>query len=267
MSQLAKIREQQPLVHNMTNQVVANQVANGLLALGASPIMAYEKAEMEDIVSLASCLVLNIGTITETTFESMLVAGKVANHKNIPVVLDPVGVGASQYRRDVVKRLLEEVKMTLIRGNAGELAALGNVPWEAKGVDSGEGEYPLQDLAVTVAREFQTIVAISGEIDWISDGTTTYRVMGGSPLMTKVTGMGCLLSAVCGAFIGVTPQNSERLLAVVEAHAWYSQVGSIAAQSVSLPGSFVREFVDLLAIYDSKNLSDYYQQIEVEDLK
>ena len=108
MSQLAKIREQQPLVHNMTNQVVANQVANGLLALGASPIMAYEKAEMEDIVSLASCLVLNIGTITETTFESMLVAGKVANQKNIPVVLDPVGVGASQYRRDVVKRLLEE---------------------------------------------------------------------------------------------------------------------------------------------------------------
>ena len=104
MSQLAKIREQQPLVHNITNQVVANQVANGLLALGASPIMAYEKAEMEDIVSLASCLVLNIGTITETTFESMLVAGKVANHKNIPVVLDPVGVGASQYRRDVVKR-------------------------------------------------------------------------------------------------------------------------------------------------------------------
>ncbi|WP_314060085.1 hydroxyethylthiazole kinase [uncultured Vagococcus sp.] len=248
--QLNKIRAVSPLIHNMTNQVVANHVANGLLAIGASPIMAYAKEEVGLIASQASCLVLNIGTITTPIFESMLVAGRGANENDVPIVLDPVGVGASPYRQEIVKTLLSELKISLIRGNGGELAQLANVPWQARGVDSGAGQYSLARMAREVALANDCVVAISGERDWISDGTRLASVDNGHLLMTRVTGMGCLLSGVCGAFIGSYPNVFE---STVAAHAIYGIAGEKAAMATNLPSSFKVEFINQLFLLNESD--------------
>ncbi|MBP1044062.1 hydroxyethylthiazole kinase [Vagococcus sp. BWB3-3] len=241
--QLRRMKQQSPLVHNMTNQVVANHVANGLLAIGASPIMAYAKEEVGPIASLASCLVLNIGTITTPIFEAMLIAGHAANEKGVPIVLDPVGVGVSRYRQKLVKTLLAELKISLIRGNAGEIAQLAKVPWQAHGVDSGTGQYSMKKMAQEVALANQSVVAISGERDWISDGKRLASVDNGHQLMTRVTGMGCLLSGVCGAFIASHQDLFESTLA---AHITYGIAGEKAAMASPFPGSFKEQFMDQL---------------------
>lgn len=242
---LQKIREENPLVHNITNIVVANFSANGLLALGASPIMADTPEEMEDMVSIASSVVLNIGTLNPTTVEAMILAGKAANAKGVPVVLDPVGVGASQFRRSVVQTILQKVKVDVIRGNVGEFAAIANVEWEAKGVDAGVGSHSAEYIAELVATEHKCIVAITGETDIITDGKTVYRVKNGHSVMTLVTGSGCLLSAVVGAFLGVNT-DSTILSTVTTAIATYGVVGELAAEKSSVPGSFAVAFMDTL---------------------
>lgn len=248
--QLRIMREQGPLVHNMTNQVVANHVANGLLAMGASPIMAYAKEEVGLIASLANGLVLNIGTITTSVFDAMLVAGHAANEKGVPIVLDPVGVGVSSYRQDLVKTLLAELKISLIRGNAGEIAQLAKVPWQAHGVDSGSGQYSLRKMAQEVALTYGCVVAISGERDWISDGKRLASVDNGHVLMTRVTGMGCLLSGVCGAFIGSHQDPFESTLA---AHVIYAIAGEKAAMETQLPGSFKEQFINQLSLLNEND--------------
>ena len=149
---LQAIRKKQPLIHNITNYVVANFQANGLLAIGASPVMADELQEVEEMVSLASALLINIGTLNERTKESMLLAGKKANSLGIPVILDPVGAGATTFRRETVQQLLAEIKFVLIRCNIGELAAIANVSWQQKGVDSGSGSMALSDEATKIAQ-------------------------------------------------------------------------------------------------------------------
>lgn len=242
---LKKMREQCPLVHNMTNQVVANHVANGLLAIGAAPIMAYAKEEVAVITAQTSCLVLNIGTITTPVFEAMLLAGHEANEKGVPIVIDPVGVGASPYRQGLIERLLSELKITLIRGNAGEIAQLAKVPWQARGVDSGTGNYSLEQMAQDVALANDCVVAVSGERDWISDGRRLASVDNGHPLMTRVTGMGCLLSAICGAFIGSHQDAFESTLA---AHIIYGIAGEKTAEETQLPGSFNVLFMNQLSL-------------------
>lgn len=237
------IQQEHPLIHNMTNLVVANFVANGLLALGAAPIMANAIEEVGEIAAQANCLVLNIGTITASQFESMLVAGKAANQKGIPVVLDPVGVGASVYRQKVVSEILARVDVSLIRGNSGELAALGGIDWQSRGVDAGTGAYDLSRLAKEVAEKYACAVAISGEVDYISDGIRQAEVRSGSPLMTKVTGMGCLLSSVCGAFIA---SGVDVFTSTVAAHRSYALVGETVAEAVTTPGTFQMLFIDQL---------------------
>lgn len=238
-----KIQQEHPLIHNMTNQVVANFVANGLLALGAAPIMANAIEEVAEVVAQANCLVLNIGTITAAQFESMLVAGETANQKGIPVVLDPVGVGASAYRQKVVSEILARVDVSLIRGNSGELAALGGIDWHSRGVDAGTGAYDLSRLAKEVAEKYACVVAISGEVDYISDGIRQVEVRSGSSLMTKVTGMGCLLSSVCGAFI---TSGVDVFTSTVTAHRCYALVGETVAEVVTTPGTFQMLFIDHL---------------------
>lgn len=194
-----KIRERQPLVHCMTNYVVANFTANGLLAIGASPVMADEVREVEEMVANANALLINIGTINERTFEAMLLAGKKANDNNIPVVLDPVGVGATSYRRKAVGQLLDEVKFSAIRCNEGELATIAGADWQVKGVDSGSGQLDTEKVAKQVARTWQTIVIVTGAIDYVTDGKSVGTIQGGHENMTRITGAGCLLSAICSA--------------------------------------------------------------------
>ncbi|EAE6035576.1 hydroxyethylthiazole kinase [Listeria monocytogenes] len=243
---LEKVREKGPLVHNITNIVVANDSANGLLAIGASPIMASAKEEMDELAKMADVLVINIGTLDGELVTAMKIAGRAANVAGTPVVLDPVGVGATSYRRKVVQELLAEIQFAAIRGNAGELAAIAGEAWEAKGVDAGVGTADVLTIAEKVANEWSTVVIISGEVDVISDGTRFAKVVNGSALLPRITGSGCLLSAVCGSFIAV---QDDAFRASVEACASYAVASEYAELELErkLPGSFRPLFLDALA--------------------
>ncbi len=240
---ISKIRKTSPLVHCITNYVVANFTANGLLAIGASPVMADEALEVEEMVSNASALLLNIGTINSRTKEAMLLAGRKANEKEIPVVLDPVGVGATTYRQQTVQELLQTVKFNLIRCNAGELASIAGVEWQAKGVDSGIGEINVEKVAKQVAQKFNCLVIVTGPSDILTNGEQTYSIDGGNELMTQVTGTGCLLSAVCCAALAVAGDPLTVLRDVLQD---YKAVAERAA-TTNLLGSFQVEVLNALS--------------------
>ncbi|MFF6013619.1 hydroxyethylthiazole kinase [Lysinibacillus fusiformis] len=193
------IRQQQPLIHCITNYVVANFQANGLLALGASPVMADDSHEVEEMVANADALLINIGTLNDRIIESMLLAGKKANTLGIPVILDPVGAGATVYRKETIHLLLSAIQFAVIRCNKGELAALANVEWQQKGVDSGEGFIAIETEATLLAQRYNCIVIVTGKHDFMTDGVQSEWITGGNSQMTEVTGTGCLLSAICGA--------------------------------------------------------------------
>lgn len=212
---LYKIRQKNPLVHCITNYVVANFTANGLLAIGASPVMADEVEEVEEMVSIANAFLINIGTLNTRTLESMIKAGKKANELNIPVVLDPVGVGATSFRKQAVAKILEEVDIQLIRCNPGELAAIAGVSWQAKGVDSGEGEIDVQAAAKEVASKYNCMVIVTGPSDYLTDGESDHWISGGHVLMTQVTGTGCLLSAICAATLSLEGDPISNLKATL----------------------------------------------------
>ncbi|WP_373100387.1 MULTISPECIES: hydroxyethylthiazole kinase [Pasteurellaceae] len=249
------IREHQPLVHCMTNLVVANYTANGLLALGASPLMSLNPAEAAEIPRFAQALLLNIGTLNGTDVEAMSLVGQSANRVGIPVVLDPVGVGATQCRRAAVQRLLAEVQFALIRGNAGEIAALAGIDWQAKGVDAGCGEADPVLAAKRVAERYRCVVALSGATDVISDGVQVAKITNGTPLLPRVTGSGCLLGAVCAAFAGVV-EKTDYFQACVEACTLYAVAGELAAAGL-LPtqtGSFCTALLDQLAAVSAQQV-------------
>ena len=242
---LSEIRKQNPLIHNITNIVAANFSANGLLALGASPLMSANIEEMVELPKISQALVINIGTVIDQERDAMLLAGKTANSIGIPVVLDPVGVGATSYRRETIRQLAE-VKFALIRGNAGELAAIAGEDWQAKGVDAGQGKTNLQEVAQRVAQRYDSTVLISGEVDIISDGQQTATVHNGTPLFPKVTASGCLLSAVCAAFLAV--DEGKHFSATIEACAAYTIAGEIAAKNLTTQvGQFQIRLLDELS--------------------
>lgn len=251
-----QVKEQSPLVHNMTNQVVANDIANSLIALGASPIMAYAPEEMEEVASFAKAVVLNIGTITSEVAKSMIIAGETANKNNIPVLLDPVGVGATCFRQKIVEELFSRVTFTAIRGNVAEIAALAGVEWQAKGVDAGEGSGSKEEIAEKLAKDKNCVVAISGEKDILSDGQTTYAIANGDALMGSITGSGCMLSGVSGAFVGANPE--QVLESLLEAHVYYGIAGEKAAarSDVKGPGTFRSAFMDELAQVTEEELKN-----------
>lgn len=193
---LTLVQQQNPLVHNITNQVVTNFTANGLLAIGASPVMANAIEEVEEMASIAGALVLNIGTLTTETIHTMIESGKATNKKSIPVVLDPVGAGATSFRTEMDRQILEEVNVTIIRGNAAEIANISGERWVIKGVDASSGDGDIKHLAKKAAELFDSTVVITGKVDVISDIRNANLVSNGDSLLTKVTGTGCLLSSV-----------------------------------------------------------------------
>ncbi|AWW34179.1 hydroxyethylthiazole kinase [Mannheimia varigena] len=259
---LQKIRQNRPLVHNITNIVAANFSANGLLALGASPIMAAAIEEMESVPALSSAVVINIGTLIGKEVEAMVLAGKTANRLGIPILLDPVGVGATPFRRQTVETLLNEIQFTAIRGNAGELATIAGVAWQAKGVDAGEGSHNMAEIAEQVAKSYQTIVAISGETDVVSNGSLTALLRNGSPMFPQITASGCLLSAVCGAFLAMA-EKEQYFNALVEACTAYAVAGEIAAQSLK-PTEYGQFAVNLLNELGALTPQTVEQYAEVE---
>ncbi|TDF40933.1 hydroxyethylthiazole kinase [Histophilus somni] len=255
---LTKLRQRNPLIHNITNIVAANFSANGLLAIGASPIMSACIEEMEEMAKLSQSLVINIGTLTGKDVEAMLLAGKTANQVGIPVVLDPVGVGATTFRQKTTALLLEQVQFSAIRGNAGELAYIAGVQWSAKGVDAGKGMADIAEIAHLVARKYQCIAVISGETDYISDGKRLAKLNNGTPLFPKITASGCLLSAVCSAFLAVAEQK-DYFDALVEGCSAYAIAGEIAAQSLSSTqfGQFTLGLLDQLASLTPEQINQY----------
>ncbi|WP_405116831.1 hydroxyethylthiazole kinase [Paenibacillus sp. FSL K6-1217] len=248
MSYLSKVRQANPLVHNITNIVVANFTANGLLALGASPFMADAIEEVANVAAMSGAVVLNIGTLNEAAIASMLQAGKAANRHHVPLVLDPVGAGATAYRTDVTAGLLSELQLTALRGNVAEVANVAGVSWASKGVDAGAGEGDVVALANKAARKLNCVVIITGKEDIITDGKRTYIASNGHPILTRVTGTGCLLSAVVGAFLAVS--GGEALEAAAEALSFYGVAAELAAEAAEAqgPGSFQIEFLNQLSL-------------------
>ena len=200
------VRSTCPLIHNITNYVTVNDCANMVLACGASPIMADDAAEVEDITTICGGLNINIGTLNSRTITSMLLAGKKANLLGHPVVLDPVGAGASQLRTDTANRLLREVKFTVIRGNISEVKTLASGAGTTKGVDAD-----VADNAVAFAKAFAArtgaVVAITGAIDIVADAHKAYCIRNGHPMMSSITGTGCQLSALTAAFVTANPDQ------------------------------------------------------------
>jgi hydroxyethylthiazole kinase len=245
-AQLKSLREKKPLVHNITNIVVANFVANGLLALGASPVMASAKEEVADMVKIANSLVINIGTLTSTQVEAMLIAGRAANELGVPVILDPVGAGATPYRTETVRKILADVNVSIIRGNAGEIANVIGQTLAVKGVDGGELELDTVFLAKTAAQKLGCIVVITGADDVVTNGEETYLVSNGHPILTQVTGTGCLVSSVIAAFAAV---GENKLQSAVAALTYYGVAAEVAKKNVETqgPGSFQIEFLNQLA--------------------
>ncbi|MBB6638216.1 hydroxyethylthiazole kinase [Cohnella thailandensis] len=244
-SKLQEVRDRNPLVHNITNVVVTNFTANGLLALGASPVMAYAKQEAADIAGIAGALVLNIGTLNEVEVEAMKIAGRAANERGVPVVLDPVGAGASAYRTETARSLLSAIRISIVRGNAAEVANLIGRDWAIRGVDAGATGGDVVGLAKEAALKLGTAVVVSGATDIVSDGTRTVAVHGGDAFLTRVTGAGCLLTSVIGAFAAVCEDPVE---ASVAALATYSVAAELAASRTREqgPGSFQIAFLDRL---------------------
>ena len=197
------VRNLSPVVHNITNYVTVNDCANILLACGASPIMADEPLEAADITSICSGLNINIGTLNERTIKSMFISGKKANELNIPVLLDPVGAGASALRTDTAVKLLNEVKFSVIRGNASEIKTLAGESANTKGVDAGETD-AINDDMVEIAKKFAlktgAVIAVTGKTDIVTDGTKTFLINNGNKMMSSITGTGCQLSALMTAF-------------------------------------------------------------------
>ena len=253
MSQLLdRLREKQPLIHNITNQVVTNFTANGLYAVGAAPVMANAVEEVEEMASIADAVVLNIGTLTTEQVEAMLIAGKTANKKGIPVILDPVGAGATTMRTEAAQRIIQEVNLTAIRGNGGEIASLAGIETEVKGVD-GVSEMVVEELAQLAFDEWKIPVIITGPEDVVWDGEVGRSIFNGHPMLTKVIGTGCLLTSVIGAFLAV---ESNVVDAVEAALSYYGVAAEEAANKATLPGSFQIELLNALYATSSDMVED-----------
>ncbi|RNB90964.1 hydroxyethylthiazole kinase [Brevibacillus nitrificans] len=260
---LEQVRAVNPLIHNITNVVVTNFTANGLLALGASPVMAYAKQEVADMAKIAGALVLNMGTLDDKVVEAMHIAGKSANEHGVPVLFDPVGAGATAYRTETAQELVKSVAVSIVRGNAAEIANVVGESWEIKGVDAGEGKGDPVSLAKQAAKKLGTIVAITGKEDVITDGERTYVIRNGHPILTKVTGTGCLLTSVMGAFAAV---GEDRLFAGAAALVCYGVAAEKAAAKAAGegPGSFQIQFLNQLAVM---TVDDVHRQGQLEFLE
>jgi hydroxyethylthiazole kinase len=238
------VREKRPLVHHITNYVTVNDCANITLCAGGAPVMADAADEVEEMAAIASALVLNIGTLNPVQIESMVLAGRMANDRKIPVILDPVGAGATQYRTKTARRLLDTLDIAIIKGNAGEIGVLAGAEAKVRGVDS----HGLSGDPVAIAQEYAETagltVAISGATDIITDGKHTLLVENGHPMMGSISGTGCMAASVTGVFAA---ESKDMVLASTAAFAAIGIAGERAAAGVRGPFSFKTALFDELA--------------------
>jgi hydroxyethylthiazole kinase len=258
---LRTMRERKPLVHQITNYVVMNETANATLALGALPVMAHAGEEVEEMARIASSLVLNIGTLSAHWIEAMLLAGGVASARQIPVVLDPVGAGATEFRTSTSRRILELVDVTVLRGNAGEVATLIGADAEVRGVESIAAGIDAAELARTAAQRLGVIASVTGAVDHVSDGERVLAIANGHELLATVTGTGCMSSALTGCFLAAKPD--EPLEAAAEALAAFGVAAEDAAEGAGGPGTFHARLYDALYALEPKTLDG---RVRIEEL-
>ncbi|WP_026485735.1 hydroxyethylthiazole kinase [Caldanaerobius polysaccharolyticus] len=240
---LTNLRNKKPLVHHITNTVTINDCANITLAIGALPVMAHALEEVEEMVSAAQALVLNIGTLTKEQVNAMIKAGIVANSLKIPVVLDPVGAGATAMRTDSAKRILEKIKVSVIKGNSSEIAILAGRDGKIRGVEAAYSAEDIVGAAKEMASKYKAVVAITGATDMITDGENVAYVRNGHPMMGTITGTGCMLTSVVGSFCGANKDSFESTIA---AFVSFGLAGELAASSSAVkgPASFKMAFFD-----------------------
>lgn len=243
---LYSIKKEGPLVHHITNYVTVNDCANIVLALGGSPVMADAKEEVADMVSIASSLVINIGTLNHTTVESMIIAGKKANELGIPVILDPVGAGATPYRKETALKLINVVNFSVIKGNLAEIKVLSGMKAASKGVDSYEiSTDNAKEVAKNLAKKLKTVIAVTGKTDYISDGLSTIEIQNGHEILKNITGTGCMTASLIGTFAGVA---KDYLMAATAGVMTMGIAGEIAHEKISKSnlgsGSFRVNLID-----------------------
>jgi hydroxyethylthiazole kinase len=248
---LRAIRERKPLVHQITNYVVMNETANATLALGALPVMAHAPQEVEEMAAVAGALVLNIGTLSDHWIQGMLLAGAAANRAGVPIVLDPVGAGATRYRTATAHRLLNELDVAVVRGNSAEIATLAGEDAQIRGVEAVGGAAS-PELARAAARALGSIVAVTGPVDHVSDGERAHAIANGHELLGTVTGTGCMATALTGCFLAV--RRDAPLDAAAEALIAFGVAGEDAATVASGPGSFHAALYDALYNLDPDSL-------------
>jgi hydroxyethylthiazole kinase len=249
---LRAIRERKPLVHQITNYVVMNETANATLALGALPVMAHAKEEVEEMASVAGALVLNIGTLSEPWIEAMLLAAKAANKARAPVVLDPVGAGATTLRTETAKRILDEAEIAVVRGNAAEIATLAGREAEIRGVESIGATDSAGELARAAAETLGLVAAVTGPVDHVSDGDRVAAVSNGHELLGAVSGTGCMSTAITGCFLAARPEAP--LEATAEALVAFGIAGEDAAVGAKGPGTFHAQLYDALYNLDPETI-------------
>jgi hydroxyethylthiazole kinase len=251
------MREGKPLVHQITNYVVMNETANATLAIGALPVMAHAPQEVEEMASVAGALVLNIGTLSDHWIEAMLAAGRAANRAGAPIVLDPVGAGATRYRTQTAERLLGDLKIAVVRGNAAEIATLAGQKAEIRGVES-VGAAASPELAQAAAKVLGCVASVTGPVDHVSDGERSYSVANGHPLLGAVTGTGCMSTAVTGCFLAVRPEAP--LEAAAEALVAFGVAAEDAAEHAKGPGTFHAALYDALAALDPETVDSRHRE-------
>jgi len=248
----ASVREKRPLVHHITNYVTVNDCANITISAGAAPVMADALEEVCEMVTFAGALVLNIGTLNKGQIESMLLAGGMANDRRIPIVLDPVGAGATRFRTESAQRLLDELKITILKGNAGEIGILAGAEAFVRGVDSQGVTGDPSRIAQHFAKESGVTVVVSGETDIVTDGKRILLVENGHPMMGSISGTGCMAASVTGAFAAVT---DDTVLASAAALAAFGISGEKAAAGARGPYSFKTALFDEMAALKPEDLA------------
>jgi hydroxyethylthiazole kinase len=257
---LRAMRETKPLIHQITNYVVMNETANATLALGALPVMAHAQEEVEEMASVAGALVLNIGTLSAPWVESRLLAARAANQAGAPIVLDPVGAGATTFRTETAKRILDEAEIAVVRGNAAEVATLAGRQAEIRGVESIGATDSGAELARAAAQALGCIAAVTGPVDHVSDGGQVLAVANGHELLGAVSGTGCMATAVTGSFLAVARERP--LEAATEALVAFGVAGEEAARDAKGPGTFHAGLYDALYNLDPDRIDS---QAKVEE--
>ena len=247
---LERLRASAPLVHNITNYVVMNSTANALLAIGASPAMVHAVEEAAEFAGIASSLVINIGTLSPTWVTAMEQAATVANQTGKPWILDPVAAGATGFRRETTARLAQ-LKPAVIRGNASEIMALAGLAAAGKGVDSADSSAAATDAARRLAQETGAVVAVTGAVDYVIDGAVMIGLANGDPMLARVTGTGCMATALIGAFLGAGLQPLEATVAGLAAMGVAAETAIIGANG---PASFQISLIDGLYQLDDASL-------------